>query len=64
MLRNEWINDELYKNICKGKNFIYLNGENILHPKTSETIMEYIDEDEKVKKTDIDYILMHNFCLF
>ena len=47
-------NDEFYKNFCKSKNFIYLNGENVLHPKTSKTIMKYIEEDEenyeKVKK--------------
>ena len=51
-------NDEFYKNFCKSKNFIYLNGENVLHPKTSKTIMKYIEEDEenyeKVKKNFLE----------
>ena len=58
MFRNECINNKFYKHICKSKNLIYLNSKNILHPKTSEIVMEYIEEDvknyEKIKKNFIE----------
>ena len=47
MFWNECINDDFYKHTCKSKNFICLNGKNVLHPKASETLMEYVEEDEK-----------------
>ena len=58
MFWNECINDDFYKHICKSKNFICLNGKNVLHPKASETLMEYVEEDEKnygnIKKNFIE----------
>ena len=45
------LNNEFYKRICKSKNFIYLYSKNVLHSKTSETVMEYtLKKMRKTKK--------------
>ena len=43
-----------YKFICKEEKFIYLNGETILQPKVSETLTNFLAEDEK------NYVLLRN----
>ena len=40
MLWKECIPQKFYKHICKEKNFLYLNGKNVLHPKVYEIITE------------------------
>ena len=37
---------KFYQHICKEKNFLYLNGKNVLQPKVSEIITEFLKESE------------------
>ena len=46
MLCKECMPDKFYKHICKEKNFLYLNGENVLQPKVLKIISEFNDEDK------------------
>ena len=43
----ECIPATFYKFICKDENFIYLNGKNVLQPKVSEIITNFLKENEK-----------------
>ena len=45
MLWKECMPVKFYRLICKEKNFLYLNGKNVLQPKVSEIINEYLDKD-------------------
>ena len=45
---------KFYQHICKEKSFIYLNGENVLQPKVSEIINDF------VKEADENYIALRN----
>ena len=47
MLWRECMPIEFYKFICEEKNFLYLNGKNILQPKVLQIIAEFIEADEK-----------------
>ena len=47
MLWRECMPIEYYKFICEEKNFIYLNGKNVLQPKVLQTIADFIEKDEK-----------------
>ena len=47
MIRTECMLAAFYKFICKEENFIYLNGKNILQPKVSEILTNFLAEDEK-----------------
>ena len=38
------------KHICKEKNFLYLNGKNVLKPRVVEIITEFLNEDENKYK--------------
>ena len=46
MLWKECMPIKFYRHICKEKNFLYLNGKNVLQPKVLEIISELIDADE------------------
>ena len=46
MLWKECMPQKFYKHICKEKNFLYLNGKNVLQQKVLEIITEFLDEDE------------------
>ena len=46
MLWKECMPIKFYRYICKEKNFLYLNGENVLQPKVLEIISEFINADE------------------
>ena len=46
MLWKECMPVKFYKHICKEKNFLYLNGKNVLQPKVLEIISKFIDEDK------------------
>ena len=46
MLWKECIPIKFYRHICKEKNFLYLNGKNILQPRVLEIISEFINADE------------------
>ena len=37
---------KFYKHICKEKNFLYLNGKNVLKPRVVEIITEFLNENE------------------
>lgn len=37
---------KFYKHICKEKNFLYLNGKNVLKPRVVEIITGFLNEDE------------------
>ena len=46
MLWKECMPIKFYGHICKEKNFLYLNGKNVLQPKVLEIISEFIDAGE------------------
>ena len=46
MLWKECMPVKFYKHICKEKNFLYLNGKNVLQPKVLEIISKFIDENK------------------
>lgn len=46
LLWKECMPVKFYKHICKEKNFLYLNGKNVLQPKVLEIISKFIDEDK------------------
>ena len=48
MFWDEYVNVELQKYICQRRNFIYLNGKNVLYPRVSEIVWSYIEKDEKI----------------
>ena len=54
MLWKECMPIKFYRHICKKKNFLYLNGKNVLQPKVLEIISEFIDAD------DVNYRLLQN----
>ena len=45
MFWDECIEKTLYRRICEGENVLYLNGKNVLYPKTAEIILSYIKKD-------------------
>ena len=47
MLWKECMPCDFYKHICSEQNFLYLNGKNVLYPKVTEIINEFLDADEK-----------------
>ena len=55
MLWNECVSSEFFKRICKKDNFNYLNGKNVLHPKTIEIIWKFIEKDVESYKPLRDY---------
>ena len=46
MLWKECMSARFYRHICKEKNFLYLNGQNVLQPKVLEITSEFADKDE------------------
>ena len=46
MLGKEWMPQKFYKHICMEKNFLYLNGKDVLQPRVLEIITEFLNEDE------------------
>ena len=47
MLWKECMPASFYKHICSQENFLYLNGKNVLYPKVSEIINDFLDVDKK-----------------
>ena len=47
MLWKECMPQKFYQYICKEKNFLYLDKKNVLHPKVSEIITEFLKEDDE-----------------
>ena len=47
MVCKECILTELYRFICQEENFLYLNGKNLLYPKTSDMVWSFISQDNK-----------------
>ena len=47
MLWKECMPQRFYQHICKEKNFLYLNGKNVLQPKVSEVINDFLNEGEE-----------------
>ena len=47
MLWEKCMPQKFYQYICREKNFLYLNGKNVLQPKVSETITEFLKEDQE-----------------
>ena len=59
MLWKECMPAKFYKHISKEKNFLYLNGKNVLQSKVLEIISELTDEDESNYKQ-----LQNNFSSY
>ena len=41
------IPERFYKHVCKDKSFLYLNGKNVLQPKVSEIITDFLKEKKR-----------------
>ena len=54
MLWKEYMPQKFCQHICKENNFFYLNGENVLQPKVSEIVTEFL------KEGDQNYIELRN----
>ena len=59
MLWKECMPPKFYKHICKEKNFLYLNGKNVLQPKVLEIINDFLQENENNYKE-----LRNNLCSY
>ena len=59
MLWKECMPPKFYRHICKEKNFLYLNGKNVLQPKVLEIINDFLQEDENNYKE-----LRNNLCSY
>ena len=46
-----------YKHICKDENFLYLNRKNVLQPKVSETITEFL----KLPRVEKQFITVQRY---
>ena len=46
-LWKECMPQRFYKHICKDENFLYLNGKNVLQPKVSDIITEFLKEGKE-----------------
>ena len=46
MLWKKCMPQKFYKDICKEKNILYLNGKNVRQPKVLELITDFLNEDE------------------
>ena len=47
MLWKECMTQKFYKHICKEKNFLYLNDENVLQPKVFKIITDFLKEGDE-----------------
>ena len=47
MIWKECMPAQFYKFICREENYIYLNGKNVLQPKVSEILTDFLAENEK-----------------
>ena len=54
MLWKACMSQIFYRYICREKNFLYLNVKNVLQPKVSEIITEFLKEDEE------NYVALRN----
>ena len=54
MVWKECMPAQFYKFICREENFLYLNGKNVLQPKVSKTLTNFLAGNEK------NYVLLRN----
>ena len=47
MLWEKCVPSSFYKFLCQTKNFMYMNGLEVLHPKVTEIVMQYLKSDPK-----------------
>ena len=47
MLWEECVEKKIYRHICERQNFLYLNGEHVLYPRSAEIVMKYIEQDSR-----------------
>ena len=59
MLWKECMLAEFYRVICQEETFLYLNGKNVLHPKTFDMVWLFISQDDKNFN-----LLRDNLCRF
>ena len=48
VLRKECMPAEFYRFTCQEENFLYLNGKNVLHPRTFDMVRPFIYQDKKI----------------
>ena len=53
-----------YKYICEEKNFLYLNGKNVLQPKVLQIIADFIEKDEQNYKLVSSRIILLDTRIF
>ena len=58
MLWREYMLLEFYKFICEEKNFVYLNGKNVLQPKLQQIVGELIEKGEKKLSSPIEQLIL------
>ena len=45
MFWEECVEKKIYHHICERENFLYLNGKNVVYPRSAEIVMKYIEQD-------------------
>ena len=65
MLWKEFMSAEFYRHICQQKNFLYVNGKNVLQPKVLQIISEFIEPDENSYRLlqKQSFLLQNNFSV-
>ena len=65
MLWKEFMSAEFYRHICQEKNFLYLNGKNVLQPKVLQIISKFIEPDENSYRLlqKQSFLLQNNFSV-
>ena len=46
MFCEECVDQVFYRHICEKENFLYLNGKNVLYPKSAEIVWNYIEKNQ------------------
>lgn len=61
LLWGESVPTNFYKHICKNENFFSLREKNVFHPKASETVWKFIEENRQDYRLS-DIILLIKYC--
>ena len=45
MFWDERVESPFYRHICERDNFLYLNGKNVLYPRSTDIVMDYVNKE-------------------